>query len=177
MPGSNATYVAIRNEQGELVKATESKLTSLNKKITEENAEALAFNAANPDQPQRELKPSVEPERAISVTKHSADTLAEAQTLVPDEKVLLTYFNRGYSLREEQAISQMLLDDEFTPVEGFYDLTEDLQKLPERTRGTRKAQTPDELVASLFDPAVLASLKASGKLNEVIEKFMAALGS
>lgn len=165
----NATYIAVR-EDGELVKMTEAKFNNDVKKVQDANIEIDKNNLAHPDEEPKVHVALPVAERQQTYVKHTAATIAEAQELVPTESVLLTYFNRGYALAEEKFISDHLTDDTFTATEGVVDLAPELQTLPERTRATRKEQTPEEMVQAL-------KALPPDQLAKYIEEFMAVLGT
>jgi hypothetical protein len=134
----NNTYVSVL-EDNELTKMTEAKFNKLVKDATDANKAAKEGEALT-------LVPEAAKQQTFA--KHEAETLVDAQALVPDEKVLVTYFNRGYSLAEETEIKDRLEDATFTPVAGIFDLTPFMQTLTVRVR-TKKALTQEDLIASL----------------------------
>ena len=83
--------------------------------------------------------PAPEVQAAQTFAFYEAATLDEIATLVPNEDVRLSYFNRGLTLREFAAMNRIMEDDKFEPVEGVYDLAEVINTIQERTR-----MTPEE---------------------------------
>jgi len=138
MSQKTETYVAVR-DGADLVKMTEKRFENAVK-------EAHAKNTAA-----REGEALVDtPERVFSQTfsKPEADTLEEAQKICTDINVLLTYFNRGLGLRCEKEISDLITDTAFVPVDGIWDLTEVVGRLPERTR-TKKALSTEDMLSHI----------------------------
>lgn len=163
---NNNTYVAVR-EDGDLTKMTESKFTKSVKEAHGQNAEITKANEAVPAG--GELKPLVAVPEAVhqqTFAKHIAETVADMDALCPNEKVRLTYFNRGYSLAEETFISDQITDDKFAPVEGVFDLTTHLQTVPERK--TKKAMSPEDAVG-------LLRALPKDELQKILAEFMGAL--
>ena len=151
------TYVSV--QEGESL----SKMTE--KKFEKSVADARATNTAA-----KEGDALVDvPEATFKQTfvTYEAASLEEAQSYIPDENVLLTFFNRGWSLHQQKLISDLITDNDFTPVEGNYDLIEAASRLPERTR-TKKAMSTDDMISHL------KSLPKEQR-DAIIAEFMAAL--
>jgi hypothetical protein len=169
----NATYVSVL-EDGDLRKMTEAKFNKSRADAIKANAEINAANVAAA--PGTEVRANVVvPEIAKQQTylKHEAGTLEDAQALVPDKKVFLVYWNRGYSLGEESVISDQMTDPAFSPVEGVIDLQPELATIKERARA-RKPLSAEDTINNL------RSLKASGALTQeqlqaIVAEFMEAL--
>lgn len=173
----NATYVAVADADG-FSKMTESKFTKLVADATTKNTAIQAKNlTVGPDE-QSPLEEVPQAARTQTFVKHIAETLADAQTLCPDEKVLITYFNRGYSLSEEGEISDQITASDFVPVDGVIDLQASLATIPERTRKTKAVSTGEVLTGILgMSNDQLAALNLTPDIvAQLVAKFSAVLG-
>lgn len=166
MSSKFATYVGVASGQD-----TEGNVTDVTK-MTESSFDKAVKDAREKNDNLKEGEELVDvPEAFVkqTFTKYEAETLAEAQELCPDEAVLLTYFNRGYSLRQEKCISDYITDPKFEPQDGSVDLREECANLPER-RTKRKALSTDDMLNHL------KSLPKDAR-DEILREFMNALAT
>lgn len=155
----NETYVAISGAEG-LEKMTEKRFNAKVKAVVDANA-AKAEGVAHDPLPEAAKKQTFE--------KRQAENINDASELCGgDEKVLLTYFNRGYGLRLEQIISDTITDPDFEPTEEVYSLVDEASKLAVRSR-TKKALSAEDLLGALRNlpkdqmAAILAEFAAAAQ--------------
>lgn len=75
---------------------------------------------------------TVEETKAQTFAVTSAESWDEASLIVPNEKVRLDYFNYGLTLAQHNVKRDLMRDDEWSPIEGVYDLIADVQEEKER---------------------------------------------
>jgi hypothetical protein len=136
---SNVTYVTIQDGK-ELKSIRESVFTGTN---------------------EERVKAGQEPIEAIrqqTFLLHEAEGLADISTLTPNEAVAVAFYNRGSSLAQLNEIRTLMEDDQFTPVDGVYDLIDVLNTVRER----RKMSPEDKAlkILSELDPAVREAVMA-----------------
>lgn len=87
-----------------------------------------------------------------------AENVSDFVTMVPDEAERVNLFNRGVVLKQQAGIRQLLLDANFSPVEGAYDLSEMVAEKRERRAATPEEKALKALAA--LPPEVQAAILA-----------------
>jgi hypothetical protein len=117
-----------------------------------DNSETKVF----PEKKFEKLDPKPDPEQIQTFTLSEIESVDEAESLYgPD---LINIINRGGVLKQQNAVRRLLTSEDFTPVEGTYDLTSICAEPTER-----QAATPVEKAAkslAKLSPAEIAELLA-----------------
>jgi hypothetical protein len=124
--------------------------TGDNTELLRENKFQALVEAAGKKTPP---EPGPTPEKLQSFGLPEAETDADIIALCPSEEIRVSLFNRAASLKMLNDIRDKMLNEEFQPVDGVFDLSSVISEPTERRTASPEAKI-EKLLSGLSEDAV-----------------------